>query len=318
MPGGTRFPDSFLLLAVVVVAAIAAFYAFTFRVGPHEKGVVLHFGKVQRQEPPGLHFRMPYPIDEVRLPKVTRQNIIEIGMRAGLGTRFVTDVPQESRMLTGDENIVEVHCVVFWRVKNAQQYLFNVQKPEITVKDVAESALRDIVGQSSIQPLLTGARQKTEQAAREIMQVVLDSYGAGVSIEGVQLQKVDPPAPVIGAFRDVQAARADQERLQNEAGSYANRVIPEARGDAERILQGAKAYKEQTVAEAIGQSARFLQIYEEYKKAPEVIRKRMYLESMERVLGGTDKIILYSQRRQGAVPSSSQTEAKRPAEAGAC
>ena len=183
MPGGTRFPDSFLLLAVVVVAAIAAFYAFTFRVGPHEKGVVLHFGKVQREEWPGLHFRMPYPIDEVRLPKVTRQNIIEIGMRTGLDSPLVTDVPQESRMLTGDENIVEVHCVVFWRVKNAQQYLFNVQKPEITVKDVAESAIRDIVGQSSIQPLLTGARQKTEQAVRELMQVVLDTYGTGVSID---------------------------------------------------------------------------------------------------------------------------------------
>src|SRR6476661_1955372 len=226
MPGGTRFPDSFLLLAVVVVAAIAAFYAFTFRVGPHEKGVVLHFGKVQREEWPGLHFRMPYPIDEVRLPKVTRQNIIEIGTRTGVDSPLATDVPQESRMLTGDENIVEVNCVVFWRVKDAQQYLFNVQKPEITVRDVAESAIRDIVGQSSIQPLLTGARQKTEQAVRELMQVVLDTYGTGVSIDRVQLLKVDPPAPVIGAYRDVQAARADQERLQNEAGSYANRVIP--------------------------------------------------------------------------------------------
>ena len=317
MPSGTGFPGTLLFLAVVVLAAIAAFYAFTFRVGPDEMGVVLHFGEVQRQEPPGLHFRMPYPIDEVRLPKVTRQNIIEIGMRAGLGTRLVTDVPQESRMLTGDENIVEVHCVVFWQVKNAQQYLFNVQKPEITLKDVAESAIRDIVGQSDIHPLLTGARQKTEQAVRKLMQVVLDSYGAGVSIDRVQLQKVDPPTQVIGAFRDVQAARADQERLQNEAGSYANRVIPEARGDAERILQAAKAYKEQTVAEATGQSARFLQIYEEYKKAPEVTRKRMYLETMERVLGGTDKIILYSQGGRGVPPFLSQAQAKRRAEAGA-
>jgi membrane protease subunit HflK len=316
MPSGTRLPDSFLFLAVVAVAAIAAFYAFTFRVGPDEMGVVLRFGKVQREEWPGLHFRMPYPIDEVRLPKVTRQNIVEIGMLAE-GGRLVTNVPQESRMLTGDENIVEVHCVVFWRVKNAQQYLFNVQKPEITVKDVAESAIRDIVGQSSIQPLLTGARQKTEQAVRELMQVVLDTYGTGVSIDRVQLLKVDPPSEVIGAFRDVQAARADKERLQNEAGSYANRVIPEARGDAERILQETKAYKERTVAEATGQSARFLQIYEEYKKAPEVTRKRMYLETMEHVLGGADKIILYSQGRQGAVPSLSQAESKRRAEADA-
>ena len=162
------------------------------------------------------------------------------------------------------------------------------------MKDVAESAMRDIVGQSNIQPLLTGARQKTEQAVQNLMQSVLDSYGAGVSIDQIQLQKVDPPAQVIDAFRDVQAARADQVRLQNEAGSYASRVVPEARGDAERILQGARAYKEQTVAEATGQTARFLKVYDEYKKAPEVTRKRMYLETMERVLGGTDKIIIDS------------------------
>jgi membrane protease subunit HflK len=170
------------------------------------------------------------------------------------------------------------------------------------VKEVAESAMRDVVGQSNIQPLLTGARQKTEQAVQKLMQDVLDHYGAGITVDQVQLQKVDPPTQVIDAFRDVQAARADQERLQNEAGSYASRVVPEARGDAERILQGARAYKEQTVAEAIGQTARFLKVYDEYKKAPEVTRKRMYLETMERVLGGTDKIILDSRSGQGVVP----------------
>jgi len=223
MPGGSGLPGSLMFLVIVVLAAIVAFYAFTFRVSPDELGVVMRFGKITQQEPPGLHFRMPYPIDEVRLPKVTRQNIIEIGMRAGVGTRAVTDVPQESLMLTGDENIIDIHCVVFWRIKNAQHYLFNIQNPEITVKDVAESAMRDIVGQSNIQPLLTGARQQTEQAVQKLMQHVLDSYGAGVSIDQVQLQKVDPPTQVIDAFRDVQAARADKERLQNEAGSYASR-----------------------------------------------------------------------------------------------
>jgi modulator of FtsH protease HflK len=171
---------------------------------------------------------------------------------------------------------------VFWRIKNATKYLFNIQKPEVTVKEVAESAMRDIVGQSNIQPLLTGARQKTEEAVLRLMQNVLDFYGAGVSIDQVQLQKVNPPTQVIDAFRDVQAARADKERLQNEAGSYANRVVPEARGEAERILQEARSYKEQVVAEATGQSARFLKVYEEYKKAPEVTRRRMYLETMER------------------------------------
>ena len=184
------------------------------------------------------------------------------------------------------------------------------------MKDGADSAMRDVVGQSNIQPILTGACQKTEQAAQKLMQEVLDHYGAGIIIDQVQLQKVDPPAQVIDAFRDVQAARADQERLQNEAGSYANRVVPEARGDAERILQAAKAYREQTVAEASGQTARYLKIYEEYKKAPAVTRTRMYLETMERVLGGTDKIIIDSKSGQGAVPFLSLDRLPKGKEAG--
>ena len=303
MPGGgSGMPSSFGFLLVVVLAAIAAFYAFTFRVNPDELGVVMRFGKPVRQEPPGLHFRMPYPIDEVRLPKVTRQNIIEIGMRSGTGGRGVTSVREESLMLTGDENIVDINFVVFWRIQDALKYLFNIQNPAVTVKEVAESAMREVVGQSNIQPLLTGARQKTEQAVQKLMQDVLDFYGAGIRVDQVQLQKVDPPTQVIDAFRDVQAAATDKERLQNEAASYGNRIVPEARGEAERILQGARAYREQSVAEATGQTARFLKIYEEYKKAPEVTRTRMYLETMERVLGGTDKIILDSKSARGAVP----------------
>jgi modulator of FtsH protease HflK len=302
IPGGSGVPGLFIFLVAIVLAAIVAFYAFTFRVNPDEIGIVLYLGKPDRQEPPGLHFRLPYPVEDVYLPKVTRQNIIDIGMRSGEPARRVLEVLQESLILTGDENIVDIHFVVFWRIRDAQKYLFNIQSPEVTVKDVAESAMRDVVGQSNIQPILTEARQKTEQAVQKLMQDVLDRYGAGISVDQVQLQKVDPPAQVIDAFRDVQAARADKERLQNEAGSYANRVIPEARGEAERILQAARAYREQTVAEATGQTARFLKVYEEYKKAPEVTRKRMYLETMERVLGGTDKIIIDSKDGQGVVP----------------
>ena len=186
--------------------------------------------------------------------------------------------------------------------RTRSKYLFNIQNPETTVKEVAESAMREVVGQSNIQPLLTGARQKTEQAVQKLMQDVLDSYGAGIRVDQVQLQKVDPPTQVIDAFRDVQAAATDKERLQNEAASYANRIVPEARGDAERILQGARAYREQSVAEATGQTARFLKIYDEYKKAPEVTRTRMYLETMERVFGGTDKIIIDSKNGHGVVP----------------
>src|SRR5262250_2031943 len=302
MPGGTGLPGPLLFLIASAIAAIIAFYAFTFRVDPDELGVVMLFGKPVRTEPPGLHFRLPYPIEEVRLPKVTRQNIIEIGMRSSEVARGAQLVPEESLMLTGDENIIDINFVVFWRIKDAQKFLFNIQKPDITVKEVAESAMRDIVGRSNIQPLLTGARQQTEQAVQKLTQGVLDSYGAGVSIDQVQLQKVDPPTQVIDAFRDVQAARADKQRLQNEAGAYASKAVPEARGEAERILQAARAYKEQTVAEATGQTARLLKVYEEYKKAPEVTRKRMYLETMERILGGTDKIILDSKDGQSVLP----------------
>jgi modulator of FtsH protease HflK len=316
IPGGSGMPGLFIFLVVVVLGAVIAFYAFTFRVNPDEIGIVLYLGKPDRQEPPGLHYRLPYPVEEVYLPKVTRQNIIEIGMRSGEPARRVLEVLPESLILTGDENIVDIHFVVFWRIKDAQKYLFNIQNPEITVKDVAESAMRDVVGQSNIQPILTGARQKTEQAVQKLMQEVLDRYGAGISVDQVQLQKVDPPDQVIDAFRDVQAARADQERLQNEAGSYANRVVPEARGEAERILQAARAYREQTVAEATGQSARFLKVYDEYKKAPDVTRTRMYLETMERVLGGADKIIIDGKGGQGVVPYLSLDQLQRRKEEG--
>jgi modulator of FtsH protease HflK len=299
LPGGARLPGSIAFLVATVLAAAIAYYALTFRVDADELGVVLRFGKVTRLEPPGLHFRMPYPIDEVRLPKVTQQNIIEIGVRAATGTG-ASYVREESLILTGDENIVDVNFIVFWRIRDAQQYLFNIQNPEITVKEVAESAMREVVGQSEIQPLLTGARQKTEQAVQTLMQDVLNRYGAGIRVDQVQLLKVDPPTQVIDAFRDVQAAAADKERLQNEAASYASRIVPEARGDSERILQGAHAYREQSVAEASGQSARFLKIYEEYNKAPEVTRKRMYLETMERIMSGTDKIIVDT--KTGVVP----------------
>jgi membrane protease subunit HflK len=172
------------------------------------------------------------------------------------------------------------------------QYLFNINDPEGTVKAVAESAMREVVGRSQIEPILTGARQTIEGAVQELMQRTLDQYGAGVLITQVQLQKVDPPAQVIDSFRDVQAARADAERAQNEAQTYANRVVPEARGRVAQVTQAAEAYREQTVAEATGQSARFLKVYDEYKKAPDVTRQRLYLETMERLFGGTEKIIL--------------------------
>jgi membrane protease subunit HflK len=219
-------------------------------------------------------------------------------------------------MLTGDENIVDVDFSVFWLIKpdGAGDYLFNIQQPEGTVKAVAESAMREVIGHSEIQPILTGARATIETAVQELMQKTLDNYGAGIQVTQVQLQKVDPPAQVIDSFRDVQAARSDAERAQNEAQTYANRVVPEARGRAAQITQAAEAYRQQTVAEATGQTSRFLKVYDEYKKAPNVTRERMYLETMERLFNGTDKIIVDpgSGGQNGVVPYLPLNELTRP------
>ena len=304
-------PGPFVALVAVIAIILIGFFGFTVRVNPEELGIVLRFGKYVRQLPPGLNFRWPYPIEQVELPKVTRVNRIEIGMRDTSGT--VRNVPEESLMLTGDENIVDVDFVVFWQIKNASDYLFNIQNPEGTVKDVAESAMREIVGQGNIEPILTEARAKTEASVQELMQQTLDSYGAGVLVRQVQLQKVDPPQQVIDAFRDVQAARADKERLQNEARAYANRVIQEAKGDAERILQAAQGYRGQVIAESKGEADRFLKVYEQYKLAPEVTRKRMFIETMQHVLGDTDKVIIDQKAGQGVVPYLPLPEfSKRP------
>jgi len=316
MPGG-RMGGPFAILIAAVLLLVVGFFGFTVRVNPDELGIVLRFGAYVRQLPPGLNFRLPYPIEEVELPKVTRIDRTEIGMRGSSDSRAdtsaVRDVPEESLMLTGDENIVDIDFVVLWQISDAPDFLFNIQNPEGTVKDVAESAMREIVGQSDIEPILTAARAKTEADVQELIQRILDGYGAGIQINQVQLQKVDPPAQVIDAFRDVQAARADQERLQNEAQTYANRVIPEARGEAERILQAAQGYRDRVIVEAKGEADRFENVLKEYQKAPEVTRKRIFIETMQEVLSNTDKIIIDDKGGSGVVPYLPLSELqKRP------
>jgi membrane protease subunit HflK len=317
LPGGNFGGKGIGLIALGVIV-IWGFLGF-FRVDPDELGIVLRFGQYVRDAKPGLNYHLPYPIESDLTPKVTRVNRIDIGMRSvddlrrGSASR---DVPEESLMLTGDENIVDVDFSVFWLIKpdGAGDYLFNIQQPEGTVKAVAESAMREVIGRSEIQPILTGARGPIETAVQELMQKTLDGYGAGIQVTQVQLQKVDPPAQVIDSFRDVQAARSDAERAQNEAQTYANRVVPEARGRAAQITQAAEAYRQQTVAEATGQTSRFLKVYEEYKKAPSVTRERMYLETMERLFNGTDKIIMDpgSGGQNGVVPYLPLNELTRP------
>ncbi len=302
---GSGVPGPLILLLSAVALAIVGFYAFTFTVRPDELGVVLRFGKFERQEPPGLHFRLPYPIEEVRLPKVTVANRTEIGFRGATDARRPganQDLLEESLMLTGDENIVDIGFVVLWNIKDASAYLFNIQNPEKTVKEVAESAMRDVVGKSRVQDVLTEKRSQIEQDVRELLQRTLDSYNSGINITQLQMQRAEAPAQVIDAFRDVAAAAIDQRRIQNQALAYSNKVIPEARGEVQRILQESQAYKERVIAEAHGEADRFLNVLEEYRKAPDLMRQRLYLETMERVLSSTDKVIIDSNGNQGVVP----------------
>lgn len=302
LPGG--FVSGMGIVLVLVVAGAIWGLSGFFRVQPDELGAVLRFGKHVRTVQPGLNYHLPYPIETVLLPKALRVETLSVGMsileESGRRGRSVRDIPEESLMLTGDENIVDVDFTVLWRIKpdGVGNFLFNIQNAQGTVKAVAESVMREVVGRADIQPILTGARTTTETRVQELMQKTLDGYGAGVLIQQVQLQKVDPPSQVIDAFRDVQAAQADAQRLQNEAQTYTNRIVPDARGRAAQILQVAEGYREQAIAEAKGQSARFLKVYEEYKKAPDVTRQRLYLETMEKILHGAEKLI--SDPGQGA------------------
>ncbi|MBN9021218.1 MAG: FtsH protease activity modulator HflK [Rhizobiales bacterium] len=292
--GGGKLSPVAIIGILVIVAAIVAYNFFTFRVQPDEQGVVLLFGKYDRDAPPGLNFRLPYPIETVYTPRVTRVNRITIGQFADDQSTNTAgrDIPEESLMLTGDENIVDIDFTVLWVINDAADFLFSMEDPEGTVKAAAESAMREVVGRSNIQPLLTQARQITETEVQRIIQETMDSFNAGVQITQVQLLKVDPPNEVIAAFRDVQAARADQERLQNQAQTYANRVIPEARGQASQITEAAIAYRDRIVAEAEGQASRFSQVYESYRVSPDVTRLRMYLDTLQEVFRSTDKVII--------------------------
>jgi len=307
LPGGNLGGKGFALIALAAIA-IWGFSGF-FRVEPDELGVVLRFGKFVREVSPGLNYHLPYPIETALTPPALRVIKTDVGMReSGAGER---DVPEEALMLTGDENIVDVHFSVLWKVKpnGVGNYLFNIQNPEGTVKAVAESAMREIIGHNNIQPIITTERPNIQAAVQTLMQQILDDYKAGIQVQQVNMQKADYPAPVIDAFRDVQAARSDLERLQNEAQTYANRIIPEAKGRASKITQDAQAYRAQVVANAKGQTSRFLQVYAQYKKAPDVTRQRIYLDTMERVLAATDKTIIDTGAKgPGVVPYLPLTE----------
>ncbi|NVJ71060.1 MAG: FtsH protease activity modulator HflK [Alphaproteobacteria bacterium] len=300
LPGGKGGPIVILLVVILLWLGSGI-----YRVEPNEQAVVLRFGKWTESTTPGLHWHLPYPVETVEVRGVTDENQISIGSRVQESRRTGRQSfarLDESLMLTQDENIVDVRFNVVWRIKDLGNYLFRLQDPDGTIKSVAESAMREMIGQNKITPIITTARGQIEQSTKELIQMTLDDYQAGVDVLRVQIIESEAPAEVKDAFLDVQRAEADQQRFQNEATKYRNEVIPQAEGKAEQMTQQAEAYRAQTVARAQGEAARFMSVYNEYVLAKDVTKKRIYLETMEEILSGMDKIILDGEAGKGAVP----------------
>ncbi len=294
---------AFIGIGVVAVWLASGFY----RVQPDEQGVVLRFGAFVRTTLPGLNYHLPWPIEAVDLPPVTRINRIEIGYQSGQSSGDQNqdapgrDVLQESLMLTGDENIIDINFAVFWRIRDAAAYLFATRNPDFTVRAVSESVMREVIGRTPIQPALTDARAQIEESVRSGVQAVLDKYGSGIDVTQVQLQKVDPPADVIESFRDVQRANTDADRARNEAEATRNDIVPRARGEAAAITAAADGQRQAAVAESTGAAKRFLSVLKAYDAAKDVTLTRLYIETMQDVLSHNSLTVI-DDHLKGVVP----------------
>ncbi|HYB08069.1 MAG TPA: FtsH protease activity modulator HflK [Alphaproteobacteria bacterium] len=295
LPGGGG--GNSRIVALLIGAALVLWLATgIYRVQPEEQGIALIFGKWVDTTPPGLHYNLPAPIGHVLTPKVTRVNQVEIGFRSGASDTgrqaFSRDVDQESQMLTGDENIIDIQFAVQWVIKDAGLFLFNVRNPEGTVKDVAEAAMREIIGESNFEVAYTQGRTAIASETQKLIQQILDYYGAGIQVLQVNVQNVSPPKDALGAFLDVQAAGQDKERAINEAQGYLNEVTQKAQGQAEQIVKSADAYKAERVNAANGDAQRFLLVYQQYVQNKDVTTRRIYLDTMEKILGNMDKVLI--------------------------
>lgn len=320
LSAGGKFPKPLIFIGLGVAAALWLSTGF-YRVEAGQRGIELVFGKFSGVTEPGLRYNIPSPLGEVYLPYVDQQRRMNIGFRSDEGGRGQQgDVPEESLMLTSDENIVDLDFTVFWKINDAEQFLFNIRDPEITVKVVAESAMREVVGQTSFDLAVTRGREEIERQSLEVMQRVLDSYSSGIRVERVELQASDPPKEVIDAFNDVQRARQDRDRMRNEAEAYANSIVPTARGQAERVLREAEAYREQLIQSAIGEGQRFTEVYKSYQQSPQLTRDRMYLETIGQIYAQNPKIILdqsLTKDKSGVVPYLPLQELLNPSNNGA-
>lgn len=300
MPGGGS-SRRLILLGLIILMGLWAATGF-YRVNPQQQGVVLRFGEWIRTTGPGLHYHLPFPIEQVLTPDVTRDNRLEIGFRDVAGSSASRrDIADESLMITGDENIVDIDFVVFWRISDAGEYLFNLADPDETIKVAAEAVMREIIGQTAIQTALTEGRQNVQFAVREKLQELLDDYRAGVRVREVQLLAVDPPSDVIDAFNDVQRARQDRDRLKNQAEAFRNDIVPRARGQAAQLIAEAEAYLEEVMNRAKGDASRFDQVFSAYEANKDVTRERIYIETIEEVFGNIEKIII-DEDGQSVVP----------------
>ena len=286
-----------ILLLLVVWIVPGTFYF----VEPDEEGVVTRFGKFHRTTSPGLHFKFPSPVEHAATPKIRQVRRAEIGFRAAEG-RPMQRVPAESLMLTGDQNIIDINLVIQYRIMDSVKYLFNVRRPHKLIRDSAETVIRGIIGSKKIDEALTTGKAEIQVLAKDQIQTLLDRYDSGLQVVTIQLQDVHPPEQVEAAFKDVVSAREDKERMINEAQGYRNAVIPEARGQAAKIVREAEGYRERVIKKAEGDAKRFSQQFAEYKKAPDITRKRLYLETMEEILPTVKKFIMENKKGGGVLP----------------
>jgi len=287
-----EIPDfNFKILPLLGAALALWLFTGVYMVGPDEVGVVRTFGEYTRVTQSGLNYHFPYPIEQVNTPAITEVKRIEIGFRTLNNGQYRT-VEKESLMLTGDANIVDAEMIVQYKIKDPVAYLFNIVEPELTVRQAAEASLRTVVGRNNIDETLTTGKFKIQEETKNQIQSILDKYESGIHVVAVQLQDVSPPKEVIGAFKDVASAKEDKNRMVNQAEGYRNDVIPKARGEAEAMIRDAEGFKQARIKRSEGDAAKFTTILKEYRKAKSITQKRLYLETMERVLPGIEKIII--------------------------
>lgn len=289
-----------LLLIPIVLWLASGIYT----VAPDEVGIVKRFGRFVSETPPGPHWHIPYPIETVLRPKVTKIFREEIGFRTispGPPARYRA-MPREANMLTGDENIVSVEFIVQYKIKNPTDFLFNVKNPTFVIRKAAEASIREVVGQENIDELLTTGKQRIQDMTGVLLQRILDSYKIGINVITIQLQDVNPPREVITAFKDVASAREDKEKLINQALGYQNELIPQAKGRAAEIINQAEGYRQSRISRAQGDVERFNQTYNEYRKNRDIIGTRIYIEAMQEILSKPQIILMEDETGRGMLP----------------